>query len=114
MRKFIAIITIALVATFVFASVASASVYVKGYYKSNGTYVSPHYRSNPDGNSYNNYSSYGNINPYTGSVGTKMPSYYYTPSYSGYSSYSSPYYGSYGGGYYGNYYSGYSGYGNYH
>lgn len=56
---------------------AYADVYVRGYYRSNGTYVSPHYRSNPDGNFYNNWSTYPNVNPYTGSIGTRR-----TPSYS--------------------------------
>jgi hypothetical protein len=65
---------------------ANADVYVRGYYRSSGTYVQPHYRSNPDGNFSNNWSTYGNVNPYTGSVGTRL-----TPSYSG--SYSSPSYG---------------------
>jgi|TARA_B100001964_G_C13749145_1_gene386650 hypothetical protein len=38
----------------------AGDVYVKGYYRSNGTYVQPHYRSAPDGNPYNNYSFPGN------------------------------------------------------
>lgn len=37
-------------------STAMASVYVQGYYRSNGTYVQPHIRSNPDGIKSNNYS----------------------------------------------------------
>ena len=45
---------------------AYADVHVRGYYRSNGTYVQPHYRSNPDGNFYNNWSTYPNVNPYTG------------------------------------------------
>jgi hypothetical protein len=52
---------------------ASAQVYVHGYTKSNGTYVAPHYRSSPDDNPYNNYSTRGNVNPYTGEAGTKSP-----------------------------------------
>ena len=52
---------------------ASAQVYVQGYTKKDGTYVAPHYRSSPDGNPYNNYSTLGNVNPYTGQVGTKSP-----------------------------------------
>ena len=55
---------------------AYADVYVHGYYRSNGTYVQPHYRSNPDGNFYNNWSTYPNVNPYTGATGTR-----HTPSY---------------------------------
>jgi hypothetical protein len=50
---------------------AKAAVHVRGYYRSNGTYVQPHYRSNPDGNFWNNWSTYPNVNPYTGAVGTK-------------------------------------------
>ena len=48
------------------------SVHVRGYTKSNGTYVAPHYRSAPDGNFGNNWSTLGNVNPYTGEPGTKV------------------------------------------
>jgi hypothetical protein len=63
---------------------AAAIVSVRGYYRSNGTYVAPHYRSDPDGNFNNNWSTKGNINPFTGKEGTKV-----TPpsSYSEYSVY---------------------------
>ncbi len=61
------VVTIVLVTT----SVANADVRVRGYYRRNGTYVQPHYRSNPDGNPYNNWSTYPNINPHTGARGTK-------------------------------------------
>lgn len=47
------------------------SVYVQPYYRSNGTYVQQHYRSYPDGNFYNNWSTYPNVNPYTGRRGTR-------------------------------------------
>ncbi len=50
---------------------ANADVYVRGHYRSNGTYVQPHYRSNPDGNFHNNWSTYPNVNPYTGAIGTR-------------------------------------------
>lgn len=49
---------------------ASADEYVHGYTRSNGTYVQPYYRSSPDSTVSNNYSYEGNVNPYTGSVGT--------------------------------------------
>ena len=55
---------------------AFADTYVRGYFRSNGTYVAPHFRSNPDGNFYNNWSTYPNVNPYTGKIGTRR-----TPSY---------------------------------
>lgn len=54
----------------------SASVYVNGYYRSNGTYVQPHYRSSPDSSPYNNYSYPGNTNPYTGVTATGNPDTY--------------------------------------
>jgi hypothetical protein len=33
----------------------NALVHVDGYFKNNDTYVAPHYRTNPNGNSYNNF-----------------------------------------------------------
>ena len=56
---------------------SQASDFVNGYIRSNGTYVAPHFRSHADGIFSNNYSSYPNINPYTGSIGT-----HHSPSYS--------------------------------
>lgn len=53
------------------ANVADAQVRVRGYTRKDGTYVRPHYRSSPDGNFYNNWSTVGNVNPYTGKPGTK-------------------------------------------
>lgn len=52
---------------------ASADNYVNGYYRNNGTYVQPHYQTAPDRNPYNNYSTQGNYNPYTGQQGTQNP-----------------------------------------
>jgi hypothetical protein len=55
--------------------------FVNGYYRWDGTYVIGHFRTNPDDSFWNNWSSYGNVNPYTGRVGTKRP-----PGWSSYSS----------------------------
>jgi hypothetical protein len=52
------------------ASTVSAQVHVRGHYRQDGTYVRPHYRSAPDGNFSNNWSTIGNVNPYTGKHGT--------------------------------------------
>jgi len=52
-------------------------VYVRGYYRWDGTYVRPHYRTQPDGIFWNNWSSWGNINPFTGERGYRLPSYDY-------------------------------------
>jgi len=49
---------------------AFADQYVHGYTRSNGTYVQPYYRSSPDNTVTNNFSYRGNVNPYTGAVGT--------------------------------------------
>lgn len=62
-----------------FASQASADQYVHGYFRGSGTYVQPYMRSDADGNPFNNYSTRGNINPYTGKMGTHNP-YGYNPS----------------------------------
>ena len=48
-----------------------AQVYVNGYTRSNVTYVPGHYRSSPNSTQRDNYSTYGNTNPYTGQRGTK-------------------------------------------
>lgn len=52
------------------ASTANADQYVNGYYNHNGNYVQGYHRSDRDGNPDNNYSHYGNVNPYTGKRGT--------------------------------------------
>ena len=44
---------------------------VGGYTKSNGTYVAPYYRTEANNTKYDNYSTKGNYNPYTGKWGTK-------------------------------------------
>lgn len=48
-------------------------VHVHGYVKKDGTYVKPYHRSNPNNSKYDNYSTKGNYNPYTGKKGTKSP-----------------------------------------
>lgn len=53
------------------APVCAADTYVHGYTRKDGTYVAPHYRSDPDGDFSNNWSTVGNVNPYTGEEGTK-------------------------------------------
>jgi len=49
-------------------------VYHRGYFNSYGTYVAPHYQTAPDNTRLNNYSTYPNVNPYTGRMGT-LPAY---------------------------------------
>jgi len=66
----------------VMAASALAQVSVRGYTKKDGTYVAPHYRSSPNSTRNDNYSTKGNVNPYTGKEGTKDPDaggYSYSP-----------------------------------
>tara|TARA_B110000046_G_C12817218_1_gene323789 strand:- start:272 stop:547 length:276 start_codon:yes stop_codon:yes gene_type:complete len=63
-------IFLSIIFVIVLFSSAFADVYVKPYYKSNGTYVQGHYRSSPDSTTSNNWSTTGNTNPYTGKSGT--------------------------------------------
>ena len=59
------------------ACAAQAQVHVQGYTRSNGTYVQPYVRTAPDSTTLNNYSTTGNVNPYTGQSGTVQPTYNY-------------------------------------
>lgn len=53
------------------AAKIGGDVPVSGYVNRYGTYVLPHYRSQPDGTFSNNWTTYGNINPYTLESGTR-------------------------------------------
>lgn len=64
----------AVVLAFGLATTAIAEdVYVNGYFRNDGTYVRPHYRTAPNNSVWDNYSTKGNLNPYTGQWGTKDP-----------------------------------------
>ena len=79
MKKLFFTIVLALVSTFSFAQ---SHVWVNGHTRSNGTYVSGHYRTSPNHTRNDNWSTIGNVNPYTGKAGT-------LPGDSGYKSYTS-------------------------
>lgn len=49
--------------------------YHSGYTTQRGTYVAPHYQTNPNTTQFDNYGSRGNLNPYTGTYGTRSPRY---------------------------------------
>lgn len=72
-------------------SFAQTSTYVSGYTNSNGTYVQGYYRTTPNTTRNDNYSTVGNVNPYTGSYGTKPADSYNSSSTYSPSSYSSSY-----------------------
>jgi len=46
-----------------------------GYTTNRGTYVQPYVATNPNNTQMDNYSTRGNVNPYTGAVGTRTPRY---------------------------------------
>ncbi len=81
MKKLFLTIAIVVVAKFTFGQ---SNVKVRGYIRSNGTYVQPYIRTSPNNTVYDNWSTYPNVNPYTGNIGTKVypnNSYNNSPSY---------------------------------
>jgi len=68
------------VAALAFSAHAS-DTYVKGYVKADGTYVPGHYKTEPNATKLDNYSTKGNVNPYTGKAGTVDPYKLPTPTY---------------------------------
>jgi hypothetical protein len=67
MKKLLLIVMLAL------STHALADKYVRGYSKSDGTYVQGHYKTESNGTKYDNYSTKGNTNPYTGKQGYANP-----------------------------------------
>ena len=74
MKKFLIFF---LLATFSFSSFSqsksSSDVYVKSYTRSNGTVVKGYYRTAPNSTNRDNFSTRGNVNPYTGQPGYVKP-----------------------------------------
>ena len=50
---------------------SSSDEHVPGYTRKNGTRVQPYHRTSPNSTQRDNFSTKGNINPYTGKRGTK-------------------------------------------
>ena len=73
MKRTISILCTVLSMSFFSGVVAAKDVLVRGYTKRDGTYVQPYHRTAPDNTMYNNYSTKGNVNPYTGKAGTVDP-----------------------------------------
>ncbi|MDP3784753.1 MAG: hypothetical protein Q8R12_01605 [bacterium] len=56
------------------ASAEARTTRVRGYFKpSTGSYVAPHYKTTPNRSKFDNFSTKGNYNPYTGKKGTVNP-----------------------------------------
>src|SRR5258706_8812903 len=60
-------------ALLVAATAAAGDQYVQGYMRADGTYVPGYYRSSPNNTKVDNYSTQGNINPYTAQPGYVNP-----------------------------------------
>jgi len=60
---------------------AIADQSVNGYIRQDGTYVQPHERTNPNSIRFDNYSSQGNTNPYTGEHGSQRNEFSNPPLY---------------------------------
>lgn len=95
MKKLLFIVSLILS---LFLSLAYADTNVNGYFQKDGTYVNGYIRTSPDSTNWNNYSTQGNTNPYTGTEGTKARD--YSPEASTYGSGKTIYTGPRGGQYY--------------
>lgn len=51
----------------------SRSHSTSGYTTQRGTYVAPSHATNPNNTQMDNYTTRGNVNPYTGAIGTRSP-----------------------------------------
>jgi hypothetical protein len=55
------------------SALAQGTVFQPGYTRNDGTFVSPHYRTAPNSTVQDNWSTRGNVNPYTGQPGYRDP-----------------------------------------
>ena len=69
---------LSLLALILTATIVQADVWVTSYIRSDGTFVPGHWRTSPNNTRLDNYSTRGNVNPYTGRRGTVNP-YIYQP-----------------------------------
>lgn len=76
MKKILfSLIALLLMVSFSLVSAPSAGAVqkVKGYTTKKGTYVAPHYKQSSNKSKFDNFSTKGNYNPYTGKKGTVNP-----------------------------------------
>ncbi len=68
-------INLSFLAMILISNISIADTYVDGYFKADGTYVMPYIRSDSNSTNWDNYSTQGNRNPYSGSDGTRARDY---------------------------------------
>lgn len=75
MKKILSIFLVSsIIALSVFSFAEAKVIRVKPYYKpSIGKYIQPHYKTSPNKTKFDNYSTKGNYNPYTGKKGYVSP-----------------------------------------
>lgn len=64
---------VALLALLFVSSAFANPTYVKPHVRKDGTFVQGHYRTSPNNTKLDNWSTEGNVNPYTGKAGTVDP-----------------------------------------
>lgn len=64
-------LTVLMIALLISPAAFARDKRVRGYRKKNGAVVQPYHRSEADSTVNNNYSTQGNVNPYTGKSGRK-------------------------------------------
>lgn len=74
MKKLLITLVLLIGLTLSSGSVEARTTRVRGYFKpSTGRYVAPHYKTTPNRTKFDNFSTKGNYNPYTGRKGTVNP-----------------------------------------
>lgn len=74
MKKLFLVLALLIGVLFLSASAEARTTRVRGYLKSStGRYVAPHYKTTPNRSRFDNFSTKGNYNPYTGKKGTVNP-----------------------------------------
>jgi|TARA_Y100000294_G_C8266760_1_gene221118 hypothetical protein len=68
-KMYLKLILTTIAVLFLSISSAFADVWVNGYHKSNGTWVNGYWKTSPNYTYQDNYSTWGNTNPYTGEKG---------------------------------------------
>jgi hypothetical protein len=74
MKKLLATLLLITTIGLIFPNITEAAVRVKGYIKPrSGKYVMPYYKTSPNKTKFDNWSTKGNTNPFTGKKGTVNP-----------------------------------------
>ena len=74
MKKLFLVLTLLIGVLSFSASAEARTTRVRGYYKpSTGRYIAPYYKTTPNHSKFDNFSTKGNYNPYTGKRGGVNP-----------------------------------------